>query len=237
LKAPGGRTYNTAARIRGVEGKFGFFRSQQEHKTFIGIKNPAAGTWTIAPNLGSGISGLKTAYGMLPPRTKASVSGSGAKRKLNYRFNSAPGRSVAIYERGSGVYSKIVASKHSSVIAFRPAVGIKGRRDIVAVVSQTGLITSTDVVGRYTYAPPRLARPFVKVRKRGATVSASWRGVKGATGYGVTLTTSAGERRFVVVKGRSARFRAVGRSRKFTVAVSGRGADQAFGPSGRASGH
>jgi hypothetical protein len=182
---------------RAFDAKYAVIRYPDEHVTYIALKKPAAGTWTVTQQAGSAaVTDLATAAGLPQPSVKATVSGSGQQRTLTYQIAAAAGQTVSFVEQGTGVRKAIGAAKGShGQIRFKPAAGARGgSRKIVALVERDGVLAHRLVVASYKApGPPRLKRPgSVKASHKGTTVKVQWGRSAGAAKYLVTLTLSDG---------------------------------------------
>ena len=71
------------------------------------------------------------------------------------------------------------------------------RRRIEAEVTQDGLPREELVLARYTAPQPVLARPKVRVRRRGSRALVRWSKVRGAAYYDVSVRFSSGQRQLL----------------------------------------
>jgi hypothetical protein len=178
-----------------------------DNTTYIGVKHPSGGRWTITPQPGSApIVGVAHADGVKPPSIHGSVSGHGHNRTLRYRIMPRPHQSVEFVESGPSVYHVIGRARGvSGEIGFTPAGGQGGARRIVALVSVAGIVQDRLVVAHYR-APSTIPAvpPRLQVVRRGSSVIASWGAAANATGYLVDVHASDG-RSVQLRRGSSAR--------------------------------
>jgi hypothetical protein len=150
----------------------------EKGSTFVVVKAPAAGKWTIAPVGDVPITAVRQADGLPKPNVHAAVlRAAHGKRKLRWSMAPLRGQSVQFAEIGKDVRSYITGtSKARGVAVFKPAVGPAGRRRIVALVRQDGAPRTTITVASYVApAPPRPARVrALKVRRSGTKVTVSF---------------------------------------------------------------
>jgi hypothetical protein len=172
--------------------------------TLIALRHPLAGAYTITPQPGSpAIADVATADGLPALGLKARVTGKGQARVLHYKLAAAQGRTVRFVEQGSGVASVIGSAKGShGTIRFTPAVGLRGRRTIVALVEEAGApseeVKSTSYIASGT---PRPARPrSVSDRRAKGMISVTWGRVRGASRYEVLVKLADGSQVFRVVR-------------------------------------
>ncbi|HEY6891392.1 MAG TPA: hypothetical protein VI300_26535, partial [Solirubrobacter sp.] len=164
--------------------------------TYIALEKPRAGTWRVETLPGSApIAAIKQADGLPEPKVTARVTRrAGGRAQLAWTLTRIPGQKVRFVERNEGVARTIkVATAASGRVTFTPQAGRLARR-VEAIVEQDGIVRTTLNVARFTAAKP--ARPTavtqLRVTRRGARLSATWRGVKGAAGYEVFVSTPDG---------------------------------------------
>ncbi|HEY5143637.1 MAG TPA: hypothetical protein VII98_09060 [Solirubrobacteraceae bacterium] len=125
--------------------------------THVGVKNPAAGRWTVsqAPGSAVAITGLKYVVGEAPPKVSASVGGHGATRTLTYHVKAPKNVTVAFAEQTGKLFHRLGAAKGSSgTLRFTPAVGAAGKRSIVALIDNGGLPHGRPIVASYVAPAP-----------------------------------------------------------------------------------
>jgi hypothetical protein len=180
-------------------GAFGLFRSHVIDTTWVAILHPAGGPWTITPQAGSApITSVSLADYVPGASVRAHVSGRGQHRVLHYSLMPRPGQVVRFVEQAPGVAHSIgKATARRGTIAFMPAIGRPGRRQIVAQVSRNGLLGAQFVVTTYVApGPPKAAKPtHLRVARRGSRLSVSWGAAANATGgYQIVVIASDGRR-------------------------------------------
>src|SRR5690606_6489035 len=125
---------------------------------YLAVRRPARGTWTLRARPGSpAIAGLAVARQVTPASVaRARVTGKGrGKRVLAYRARIGAGQSITFVERGrSGTRVIGTARTGARRLTFTPGPGAGGRREIVALIAQDGLVRREAVVARYTAPPP-----------------------------------------------------------------------------------
>jgi hypothetical protein len=207
-------------------------------RTFVGVRNPAAGTWTIEPLAGSpAITSVAVATPLPAPKVSAKLGGRGSKRTLTYDVSTGDGLSTTFVEQGSSGGRVIGTAKGAhGTLRFRPAPGPGGPRQIVAQVSRNGIPRLEQTVA--TYTAPRPAGPArvrgLRVKHAGRGVTVRWRKTPGARLYAVQIDLPDGQRLLKVVGARQTRVRIGGAPRKGKVRVSVTGVD-ASGRKGRAA--
>jgi hypothetical protein len=207
------------------------------HETLIALRRPAAGRWTVAPDPGTTpILSVASAEGLPTLKVSARVIGRGARRTLRYALRGASGRHVTFSERGGHAGRLLGAARGASgSISFAPSAGASELREIVAIVEDHGAPAYSLVVARFrSPAPVRLARPAgLRARRTGAAARLTWRPVRGAARYAITISTSGGRRFLVVTRRPGARVRLTSASARTTISVAALAADGARGPVAR----
>ncbi|HVY78006.1 MAG TPA: hypothetical protein VG898_05830 [Solirubrobacterales bacterium] len=207
--------------------------------TYLVVKHPAAGTWTLSDDGAVPIERVRQAFGLPRPAVHAEVSGQGRKRTLRWRLRPIEGQQVKFVEEGRDVRNVIATtSARSGKAAFRPAEGAAGRRKIVALVEQNGLPRTSLTVGSYR-APGRVrpARPRqLRIVRRGSRLRVSWSAPRQGFRHAAYLRRSDGVRQLqIVAPGRkSATFARTRRGYGATVTVTGLTHANGRGPSATA---
>ena len=228
VRGPGGATVATGAPSRA-----GFVAAVQgADAAWIVLTRPAAGTWTITPNEGSpAIAQVLLSKGYRPAKPRAKVS----RGRVAYRIASmGAGQKVTFAETGRfGTRVLGTVARSRGTLRFRPAPGPGGRRTIVARVLRAGRVVTDEVrVGSYVAPPP--PRPgavrALRARKRGSSVTVSFRPGRGAARTEVKIRSSTGKRLAEVAgpRARKVRFGALRWDKRFTVTA------RSFGRNGRA---
>lgn len=199
IRGPQGQTASTRPDFSPVVGRdFFILQIPSQARTFIEVRRPAAGRWTITPNPGSApITGYQRADPLPAPRIRARVSGSGVRRRLSWRIRPLRGQRVTFVEQGRRLTSLVVeGARQRGSVTFAPARGAGGRRTIVAEVEQNGLPRRNIVVTRYR--APRQAKPSrvrrLTIARRGRALRLSWRRAQRAQGYEVRASLTDGRR-------------------------------------------
>jgi hypothetical protein len=152
---------------------------------------------------------------------------------LRYRVTPASGRVVTFAERGGGVY-RVIGTAHGSrgALAFRPAAGSAGRRQIVALVQEHGIQARQAVVAGYRAPGPlRPARPArLRVARHGLTLELRWTRVPNAVRYLTTLTVGGRVWQSVVTGHPAVRLGNVDGRERGIVSVRAISGDGRFGP-------
>ena len=176
-------------------------------KTYLLVKRPAAGTWTLTRDGGAAIKRVEQAFGLPPVSVKGRVSGSGRTRTLSWRLRPIAGQRVRFIETGRDVQAQVgVARAARGRLRFAPATGPAGRRRIVALVEQSGLPRKRVTVA--AFRAPNTLRPGrprgVRALRRGSNVVVRWRAPIGGFRHAVAFRLGDG-REFVEIAGPRAR--------------------------------
>jgi hypothetical protein len=176
-------------------------------ETLVSIDHPAPGAWTLTPLAGSpAIASVSYANAMPPARVTVTVSGRGRARTLSYRIRPRAGQRVMFAERAGRVFHVLgIARGTRGKLRFVPALGSGGRREIVAMVSLSGMPTRPLVVARYVAPPPpRAGRPqqLTLARRGGRSLWIRWGKAASADRYLCVLSLSDGKRTVYVLPAR-----------------------------------
>jgi hypothetical protein len=194
--------------------------------TYLVVKHPAAGTWTLTDDGTFPIQRVREAFGLPQPSAHAGVTGHGRDLTLHWRLRPIEGQRVQFVEEGSGVRNVIATtSAKTGQMRFRPAEGPAGRRKIVALVEQDGRPRTSIPAGSYRAPGPlRPARPeHLRIARHGAKLVVSWSGPKQGFRHTAYLERSDGVRLLkIAAAGRSSvTFPAIPRGYGATVTVTG----------------
>ena len=211
----------------------------ENNTTYVVVKRPAAGPWTLTDDDTVPIRRIRQAAGLPRPSVSASVTGTGRRRTLHWRVKPIRGQRVRFVESGRGVRNVIATTRtRRGKARFRPADGPGGRRRIQALVEQNRLPRTSLVAGSYRApARPRPARPRrVRISRRGARLVVSWRPQRRGFRHAVyvKLSDRRGLLRIVSARRRSVALRGVARYGA-TATVVGLTNANGRGPSARAS--
>jgi len=164
-----------------------------ERRTFVFVKAPSAGRWTVEALRGGPITELRTANGLPKPKVVGEITGAGTTRTLSYLVKRIPGQQITFFERTSdGVAQEIgKATRASGRLAFTPASTGQAAR-IEAVVEQDGFPRETILVSRFSATTPTTAKPprrprRVRATRRGRGLVVKWSRVAAAARYRIDL--------------------------------------------------
>ena len=194
--------------------------------SYLLLREPRGGTWTITPNDGSpAITSIQVAHGFDPLKVRANLGGRGRTRKIEYRLSNRGHDQRAVFlERGKfGTRVLGATSKARGTLRFTPA-DVRGRNRTVLVQTQRdGFVSSEKRIGKFE-APP-LKRPGkvrkLRAKRRGNSLLVRWRGARDAQRYSITVRGRQGTLlgRFVGKKARRVKFPRVRRDEKLKVSA------------------
>jgi hypothetical protein len=196
LRGPNGESISVS-RADPQSRKGRLFASQGEETTYVYVKRPAAGTWTLSDDGAVPISRIRQAVGLPKPSVRASVTGRAHRRTLHWRLRPIDGQRVQLVEVGRDVRNVIATTRaRSGRASFSPAEGPGGKRRIVALVEQNGLPRTRIAAGSYRAPPPlRPGRPKnARITRRGSGLVVSWRAPTPGFRHAVYLRLSDGRR-------------------------------------------
>lgn len=222
-----GRPASVSFRVRGVGGvpsitvigprgqavtPTATFADDQSATLFVAVSKPAPGTYTLQAAPGTPAIGEVAVSRQVAPAAivRARVTGRGrAPRTLTYRARIGANQSIAFAERfRAGTRLIGTARAGTRRLRFTPGPGPGGRRDIVALVSQNGLVRSERIVARFSAPPPaRVGRARgLRVRRAGRNLVATWRPGAGLATQRVQVALADGR---VIVRGLGPRARRI----------------------------
>ncbi len=208
-------------------------------RTYVVVRGPAAGRWTITSTGGTPITRVRQALGLPRPSVSAKVSGSGRRRVLRWHLRPISGQVVRFAEIGKDSRHVITAtSRTSGTVRFAPAPGSAGVRRIQAIVEQDRRPRTTLTVG--SYRAPGVARPGrvkgVKLTRRGSRLIVRWRASKDGLRHAVYLVVSDKRRliRYAAAGVHSVSFGAIPSTLGATATITGLTAGNSKGPAVRA---
>ncbi|HUO73917.1 MAG TPA: PKD domain-containing protein, partial [Solirubrobacteraceae bacterium] len=119
--------------------------------TFVVIRAPRAGLWTVTPASGSSaISRVRSAASLPDPAVTATVTGTGRERTLSYRIRRIPGQAVRFIETGRGAFGVVGAARGTrGTLRFAAADGPGGIRNVIALVDENSIPRARIVVAHY----------------------------------------------------------------------------------------
>ncbi len=253
LVGPDGRRISVPDKPGGeiVKGSHMIAEQPSNNTTTVFVASPAAGRWRVEPRAGSAkITEVEHALAQPEPALGAGVAGKGHRRTLGYAYAPQPGQTITFVERGpktahvlgvakAGRCKEAVKGNDRKVscgkLAFTPARGGAGRRDIVAVVTQDGRPRAEIKVASYVAPKDRVpgAPRLLRARRSGTSVLVRWQGVAGAAGYNAVVTTSDGRRLTFSPAKTAFRIPGAGRDTTVRVAVRALRTDNALGRTAR----
>lgn len=194
LVGPGGQQITPAL---GGTGDTSQLQAPTQQTTYVGIKHPQAGQWSVLPAPGStvAISSVEDAIGQAAPTIRARITGRGPRRVVHYHATMPSSVTIALDEQTKHLLHRIgTVHRGSGTIPFRPAFGPGGSRQLVAEISDNGLPQDSQTLGSYTVPAPakpgRAAR--LRVRAGHGGFSYSFRAPAGATRTLIRINASDG---------------------------------------------
>ena len=196
LTGPKGEKISTTGQSGLVDKRFAVIHLAEEGTTQVAIAKPTAGKWTVEVNEGSvPLEDILVTETLDAPKIKASVTGRGDGRALNYNVDVEQGERVAFVELGpDGGESPIgEVGEGSGKIRFTPMARAAGVRTVKALVMRDGVARFTDekVATFKASAPgvPKAPRVVAKRKngKKGDSLVSNWTKVSGASSYRVTI--------------------------------------------------
>jgi hypothetical protein len=226
VTGPGGVRATTPADPAATrDGAVVFLRDAQERRTFVAVPAPRAGRWELSLEPGSSpVASVRRAAGLPAPKAKARVTGRGHRRTLRWTLAPRRGQVVTFVEEGAQTAERLArTSARRGSVRFRPGDGRAGRRSIVAIVEQDGVVRERLVAGRYSApAPQKPGRPKrVTLRRRGGALSVKWARAAAARSYEVRVAVADGRRLLIATARRSLRVPGVSPREAATVTVTG----------------
>jgi hypothetical protein len=208
-----------------------------QNATYIALRRPAAGRWSVQTNPGSApITQLALATAQPAPRVTGHVTGHGTRRSLVYSLTGGKGLRATFSEVIGREGSRIIghAAGTHGAIHFTPAYGPAGRRRIEALIERDGVPRLRTTIA--SYVAPGPARPGrvkrLRISRRKTTLRVSWGGAAGASFFLVRVDLSNGRHlvRLLGARAHSLTLSAVAKSTHAKVAISARDAHGRAGP-------
>jgi hypothetical protein len=241
LTGPGGQTIasasNQAVPVKSDVGLL--FADGESSSTIVNLRKPQGGGWTITLQPGSvAVSSVRVANALPEPSVKATVTGTGHNRTLEWTVRPIEGQRVRLSEEGRGAHRSFgVLKGRSGEIKFSPANGKAGKRRLLAVVEQNGTFRDSIVAGTYTApGPVRPGKPRnVRLSRRGTSLVVTWGRASNAVEYAVRAKLKDGRRLVIPTKKQKLKIRNVPGIDSGSIAVYGLKADRTAGPAAKAS--
>ncbi len=215
VTGPGGHTVLAPTSAGIAKGKgWLLITDPQNDTTDVTLVDPRSGTYTVSSaSPADPLAGALQTAGVLP-----SFSGHGTvqtlkrgTRRLNLRYSLPAGESLTLIAAGQQASQTIAtdvtghvcpgtrvsgASSRCASVSFTPSPGLGGLRDIYAVLRRAGVpVARVKVASFAVTTTPRPSRPAkLQLRRSGTTVTLRWSGSRGASRYGVGVTTSTGQK-------------------------------------------
>jgi hypothetical protein len=182
------------------------------HATLIQIRAPKKGRYTITTKDGSSpITAISHADAFATPRVHAGViKKKGRKRMLTLQSKLPAGSSMTVSEEGrtlshritsvsvakASAFDSATAARVNKHVPFRPALGDREKRKLIAVISRDGIPQQRMVIGSYRApAAPKAGRiRWLHVKRHGSKLTITWRRAANARRSVVTVTLRKGAR-------------------------------------------
>jgi hypothetical protein len=184
-----------------ADGAIRIIRYQENGTTItsIGLQDAKPGSYRVETLPGSApITQMATAEDNADAKVTARVTGTGSKRTLNYDVGARDGQNVTFYDvtgGGAGKALKTIKGGGKGDVSWSPAPGRVGR-EVVARFELDGMPAEDKVVARFKPPAPFLGKPARLAVKRGgkkkSTLLVSWKKVKDATVYEVSVALADG---------------------------------------------
>ena len=240
LTGPKGEEISVSGNTPTAE-KGGLFAIQAgNNTTYIVVKKPSPGMWTLTDDEVVPITRIRQAFGLPRPSVNADVTGRGYRRTLTWRLRRIEGQRVRFVRPGEAytASSPRRARGAATCASGRPTV-VRASAGLVALVEQDGVPRATIKVGSYRApAAPRPGRAkHVRIARRGAEVRVSWRAPRPGFRHAIRLSIDDG-RQFVRIApagSRSIKVRGVDPGYGVTAKVSGLTSANGRGPAARAA--
>ncbi|MHB1537660.1 MAG: FG-GAP repeat domain-containing protein [Solirubrobacteraceae bacterium] len=205
----------------------------QQRQTDIAIADPPAGRLSVlaAPGQPAPVA-VASSLPLPGPRVRLRLHRLGPRRyRVSWRARAIAGQRLLFQEQDARARTLLRASaaSHGSFTFAAANDGASGSQRLRVLVEQDGLLREVLPGPRFRPAPLRLLAPRAHVRLSGGRAIVSWRGVRGASGYQVLLSTADGRRLFFAM-GAKARSLRVGGSASVTARVRAVGAAGRSGP-------
>jgi hypothetical protein len=216
----------------------GLLRDARDGLTIAGVLRGKPGTYTFTP-ADSSPAITKVRDTRADDGVSATVTAKGDRRVLRYDAGLGGGKSVAFFERSTtGIYKRLkVAKGGKGTLAFTPAAGAAGKREIVAEITLDGTPVPPQVLASFT-APdtvtPGATRGVTVRRASSGALTVTWTAAKNAKRYGVTVKLADGSAKTVETKRGSVRIGGLGAGFKGTVTVHAQGVQGNWGKAGSA---
>jgi hypothetical protein len=236
LIAPGGQKI-TPAIASGAGGALAVaLPDSAGNATYIGIRRPHPGRWSVAAAAGSSVpvTGLEYSIGESPPQVSARVSGRGFARTLHYRARIPGNVTVTFAERTARLLHVIGrATGRSGTIRFKPAFGPAGSRRLIAQITNNGVPWRNRTLASFSVPKPQVGRARgLQVRAGRRAFTFSYRPPGNATRVLIKISATDGRRlqRVLSPRAHGGSVPAVGFRDGVTITVLGVAPDGSHGP-------
>jgi hypothetical protein len=173
------------------KGKWMLVENPSDGSTSVLLVKPAGGTWTVD---GDGVRSVDTAGFQQPATVSGAVTHRRGRHEVHVAYSLPKGAKLTLVERGKGAQRTIAKRVRGRAcpgdssgpggqrvlcarVRFKPSFGPGGKRRILAVIDQGGMLLDVAKVATFKAPKPKLPkRPgrLRVLRKRGA-VLAAWK--------------------------------------------------------------
>jgi len=240
IRAPDGETIRSVPNEMQLGENLQTLAWEKYDYTWVGVTNGKPGRYLVTPLEGSPAISKVMETRLTSEKLKAKVAGKGHKRILTYDVGVNPGQKVTFFERGDAVNQQLgVAKRGKGRFRFEPGPGAKGKRRIVAEFEVGGIPGTAKTVATYQAPAPRKAPRVkrVRIKRKGSTLSVSWRKASHVRGYLLVVRQGNGLQRTIKVgaKRHRTRIKKVDKTQSGSVSVTALGVTLDRGPKGSAS--
>jgi hypothetical protein len=205
VRTPGGETITSQANKMLHSGQLSAIAADKYKATWISVEHAKPGTYQIVSEPGSpAITGMAETHYEPGAEVSGKLTHRGRRYTLHYNAGHAAGQKVTFVERGKDTKRTLrTVSGGKGTIAFEPALGHAGPREIAAEVEVDGVPASPQKLARFSAPSPRRAGrvTHVRVARGHGAIAVSWRKVPFAKSYSVILSQQGGGVRTLRVKG------------------------------------
>jgi hypothetical protein len=211
LHGPGGRTIDTPGPGVGNTSQANSWLSLRQdwaNQTDVAIVDTGDGKWSYETLPGSVPVARVERAGPLPKvNVKAKVTAvRGGAEELSWNLTPIPGQKVTFSEEGLGAPPRVLTTTSAAkgTVRFKPYLTPQRKRRIVALVEQSGIARTRQVVA--TYTAPALGkvtavRSLAATRSTKGVVTATWAAMPAAQKFQVIVTERAGRKTLKITKG------------------------------------
>ncbi len=203
VRGPHGLRIHTDAQRGALSHRYIVIPDAGAHTTYVEIRRPGAGAYTVLPEAGSvPITQVAAAHGERPPVVHGRLRRVRHGRVLvSWRARPLPHQTLVFEELGAGGGRRLWRSARArGSFSYRPQPGLRGVRAVDVMVYEFGQLNRVIRLGRFR--GPVISRPGkpqrLQLRRRGARLIVRWRAARpGATQYRVTVISQGSHRMLI----------------------------------------